>query len=391
MTRSSEYRLMWLPAAKKAASPAIITFFAACALLVYLATSSLPAKLAEQKHNSRFSSKTPGYLSTREVDTPISPRAKLEQKDHSKLSPSTLPSASNREFGTLGKPAAGEIGSDYPHATKADNQRRAVSDEDWQRYVTSFQAHNAKYNDWCVARLRQTIPSGDPVMSGGVGSQFDQDLYLARNVFASKIVGNEKGFYIDSGANYPELLSNTLLFDVCFGWAGLCVEPNREYHGELIAKRSCTLVPECISNETKQVSFELSGGQGHVTSDGSGTTVSCRRLDEMLLKHADGQSYIDLWSLDVEGYEMTVLESTPWSEISFDAILIESFYLSDRLLDYFMTELGFVKLQQMAIDSLYVKWNQATAWRPLRWNEIWAQENKARDELRAQGKLSAEY
>jgi hypothetical protein len=87
---------------------------------------------------------------------------------------------------------------------------------------------------------------------------------------------------------------------------------------------------------------------------------------------------------------MTIIHSINWSKLNFNAILIETFWLSDRVVDYFMTELGFAKLQQLAIDSLYVKLDQSTGWRPPRWNEIWQEEKQFRDEMRAKGKLNAE-
>ena len=36
----------------------------------------------------------------------------------------------------------------------------------------------------------------------------------------------ERGFYIDIGAFHPFKLSNTVFFDQCLGWEGICVEPN---------------------------------------------------------------------------------------------------------------------------------------------------------------------
>ena len=106
------------------------------------------------------------------------------------------------------------------------------------------------------------------------------------------------------------------------------MEPNPEYHDEITKKRSCTLVPECISDETKEEqSFIFLGETGHVASsdDSNAKQVMCRTLDEMLVKYANGRTYVDLWSLDVEGYEMTILNSINWSKLNFNAILIETF------------------------------------------------------------------
>jgi FkbM family methyltransferase len=284
----------------------------------------------------------------------------------------------------------------YPLFTRSPRAvlSSTITDHDWWNFVQNFQAQNKKYEDWCKGKLLETIPStNNPAQtSQGLGSQYQQDLYLIRNIFPSLVTANRPGFYIDSGANHAEALSNTLFFDVCLGWSGICVEPNPEYHDEITKKRSCTLVPECISDETKEQSFIFLGETGHVASSDDSNTkqVLCRTLDEMLVKYANGRTYVDLWSLDVEGYEMTILNSINWSKLNFNAILIETFWLSDRLVDYFMTELGFAKLQQLAIDSLYVKLNHSTGWRPPQWNEIWHEQMQFRNEMRTKGKLNAE-
>ena len=56
------------------------------------------------------------------------------------------------------------------------------------------------------------------------------------------------GLYVDSGANHWERLSNTLFYDKCLGWAGICLEPNPIYVSGLKKNRSCKYFPECISD-----------------------------------------------------------------------------------------------------------------------------------------------
>ena len=269
-----------------------------------------------------------------------------------------------------------------------------VSDREWLSFVENFEPFNTKYKDFCLDKLRETMPSGGGAFKRTtIGSQFQQDAYLIRNIFASHILSGKPGFYVDSGANHAETLSNTLFFDVCLGWTGICVEPNEIYHKELSERRSCVLVPECISKTTSEHHFLMHGGSGHVSEEATETSslVTCRTLDEMLRIYAHGRTDIDLWSLDVEGYEMTILGSVPWGTLNFNAILIETFWLSDRMVDYFLTERGFAKVQQMAIDSLYVKLPQLAAWRPEFWQEAWEDHLLFRESMRSQGKLNPEY
>ena len=270
--------------------------------------------------------------------------------------------------------------------------------EEWATFSRNFKAQNADYQAWCEQKLAQTG------QHSSIGSQFEQDSYLIRNVFANKILKRDHGFYIDSGANDPEKMSNTLFFDVCLGWSGLCIEPNEKYHQPLKSKRSCTVVPVCISDKKENVTFLLKGSGSGIKFDGGkkqqvktsreGTEerkVLCEPLDTILDVHSHGRRDVDLWSLDVEGHEMAVLKTVPWSQISFSAILVETFWLSDRIIDRFMTELGFAKAQQLAIDSLYVRWNAGNLWRPARWDEHWQLNQKYREEMRKLDRLSKDY
>ena len=43
----------------------------------------------------------------------------------------------------------------------------------------------------------------------------------------------------------------------CLGWRGVCVEPNPIYHSELIARRSCELVPTCASEYAENATLVL--------------------------------------------------------------------------------------------------------------------------------------
>ena len=80
--------------------------------------------------------------------------------------------------------------------------------------------------------------------------------------------------------------------------------------------------------------------------------VNCSPLSDMM-KLAN-VTRIDLWSLDVEGFEITVLKGVDFTQVPISVVLIEDFWISNRQLDLLMTSSGFVKYQHMAIDSVFV-------------------------------------
>jgi hypothetical protein len=68
-------------------------------------------------------------------------------------------------------------------------------------------------------------------------------------------------------------------------------------------------------------------------------------------------SHIDLWILDVEGFEMSVLKGTNFSDTPIDVMLIEDFWqvAVPRTLDVLMGQNNFLKFHQLPIDSVYVR------------------------------------
>lgn len=136
-------------------------------------------------------------------------------------------------------------------------------------------------------------------------------------------------------ANQYKRLSNTYFCDRCLGWSGVCVEPNSVYWEELREKRSCHVVPHCVSNVTDEITFV--GGDSKLgvfggidgskfsnfrRSSRSPTQMRClttqAALDRSHVKH------VHLMSLDVEGHEASVLAGINFQRTRIDNILCES-------------------------------------------------------------------
>ena len=108
------------------------------------------------------------------------------------------------------------------------------------------------------------------------------------------------------------------------------------------------------------------------TSSSDVALVHCQPLIDLLREK--GRNSIDFWSLDVEGAEIDILENLDFKEVQVTSILIEDFWIPLRDLDYLMTTRGFYKLQQLAVDSLYL--NRSTPfleplWHPPVFDQYW--------------------
>jgi Methyltransferase FkbM domain len=259
--------------------------------------------------------------------------------------------------------AAASVHFELPKLLTAVPAILEISDEELASWLKTFKARVPEEQEFCL----------NAFSAGVVASQFSQDTWLFHNVFKAFVVSGKKGFYVDSGANHYRELSNTFFLDVCLGWDGLCVEPVAQYHENIRKYRSCVLIPECIA--AKKSNMNLVGG-GATTGVTPGGDVKCSSLEDMLTIAPGGaRTHVDFWSLDVEGFELDVLQGVDFRKVSFSAILIEDFWVSQRRLDFAVLNAPgsvLVKVLQMPIDSLYVSRETLKAmptefWYPTEW------------------------
>ena len=201
--------------------------------------------------------------------------------------------------------------------------------------ATPMEAEAAECRGW-LNGTRDTY--NDPAMlkarirawSGGFTSQHRQDTVLFKHLFRSL---KRPGIYADVAANHYKRISNTYFYDRCLNWRGVCVEPNPVYHDDLREKRTCNLVPTCVSNASATLDFHMTddainGVYGSVDKgaqhgkEGKLHRLHCVTLGSVF---ADlGMTHVDFLSLDVEKHEEAVLRGIDFSRVQIDYIVCES-------------------------------------------------------------------
>jgi hypothetical protein len=151
-------------------------------------------------------------------------------------------------------------------------------------------------------------------------SQWGQDKIL--RPILSKV---GKGFFVESGAKDGEEASNTLSYELQYGWTGLLIEPNpKTFSGIARKHRHAYAYNGCLSPSGKAGTLRFDvvglGGTSHI-SDTGGYTVKSQPLHALM--EAIGRSTVDFWSLDIEGSESAVLHSTDFSKVEVGVLLIE--------------------------------------------------------------------
>jgi len=216
----------------------------------------------------------------------------------------------------------------------------------YKQWMDSFKAADPAYQSMCDQALQNFKGNG----------QFQQDMFVFYNIFKYWPMEGKKGFYVDSGTNDPIAGSNSLFYDKCLGWDGICVEPQETWHARIAATRSCYLFKGCLASHSTSAVMQGEGqmAQAVYTNDtaAAAASVQCSPLKDILASQQ--QSSIDFWSLDVEGAEIDVLSSFDFDDIPVKSILIEDFWVIQRDLDYLLTSNGFLKYRQLAVDSLYL-------------------------------------
>lgn len=143
-----------------------------------------------------------------------------------------------------------------------------------------------------------------------------------------------QGFYIDVGANDPEVGSVTKHF-YDRGWHGINVEPGRVYEKLCKARPRDVNLNVGLSNRAGELRFYehlvYSGwstfcsvlAEQHVREQGCiQRTVPVKTLAEICNQYVRG--HIDFLSIDVEGHERQVLEGGNWRHWRPTVVVIES-------------------------------------------------------------------
>lgn len=165
------------------------------------------------------------------------------------------------------------------------------------------------------------------------------DLWIRECVFP----GLRDGYFVEAGAGDGFCDSSCYILEREFGWRGLCVEPNDSLFAELVKSRPRSVHENvCLTGTSRMVCYvaaELGGLHPHlsgirenlltfkqrggqIVAKGREISKTGTPLADLLRKHG-APSMIDYAALDLEGSELEVLSSFPFSEYHFRALSME--------------------------------------------------------------------
>jgi FkbM family methyltransferase len=191
-----------------------------------------------------------------------------------------------------------------------------------------------------------------------MSSQNNIDNIILKNVGTS-------GFFIEAGGSDPNDQNNTHLLELN-GWMGLVVEPKSEFNHLYQRIRPNSIIENyvLVSSEHKEdtilgdFSHYMMGGvvNTHNFPNWFPTTYPCITLENLLKKHNIKE--VTFFSLDVEGYEIEVLNGINFNDVFFHILVIENHDQKGSKDDFsFLEKFGFDKKFELSQHEFYINRN----------------------------------
>lgn len=201
----------------------------------------------------------------------------------------------------------------------------------------------------------------------GGHSQSREDRYVLERYFFNQ----RGGTFLEMGGLDGIAYSNSYYWEKYLGWKGLLIEGSPTLYKKLqINRPDAITVNAMVCSEKGKLHWIDSGNavggfyelmpksfvaKWHKRFNkkllSSYATVPCLRLDHILKEN--GIVHVDVWTLDVEGAELSVLKTVDFSRFSASVIVVE--YRKDSPgIQEFLTEKTYVRVERIGNNNVYL-------------------------------------
>ena len=189
--------------------------------------------------------------------------------------------------------------------------------------------------------------------------------------------GLAAGVFVDVGAARPDFLSMSALYRT-LGWRVIAIEPNPTFCQAHRAAGYEVLEYACSDHDEDDVDFEVVDSHGAPYEGGSVSfesfsalkvkdsyrtlraeldvqriKVKMRRLDTILADHAPDVSRLDIVAVDVEGWELEVLDGLSLERYQPKVLIVENLF-TDATYRWAIRARGYALWHQVGPNDVYV-------------------------------------
>jgi len=191
----------------------------------------------------------------------------------------------------------------------------------------------------------------------------------------SETNNKRNGYFVDFGACDGLIFSNTYLLEKEYNWNGICCEPNKRYHKDLVSNRPNSIIDfRCVYSKTGNVvnfldvtdNPELSAMEEYASirdehydkrQKNTSYEVKTVSLNDLLCQH-NAPKEIDFLSIDTEGSEYDILNNFDFESYNIKTICVEHNWTPSRIKIFdllIMNGYERVFVEQSRWDDWYVK------------------------------------
>jgi FkbM family methyltransferase len=198
-------------------------------------------------------------------------------------------------------------------------------------------------------------------------SQQGEDVLVFKNFINKR---RTDGFFVELGAMDGITYSNTLFFEKHMGFKGLLIEPTINFKKLQESRPQCININNAVGyKDNDNVEFIGEGAVAGMTEtmnekfrndwhrNSSLYKVISKRMDTIL--HENNVKYIDLFTIDVEGGELVILETMDWT-IPVYCIVIEldgGNIEKDEKCREILRQQGFTFISRVSINEFWINKN----------------------------------
>lgn len=196
--------------------------------------------------------------------------------------------------------------------------------------------------------------------------------------------GVTAGVFVDVGAARPDFLSMSAFYRT-LGWRIVAIEPNPVFCEAHRAAGLDVLEYACSDYDEDAADFEVVDSHGAPYEGGAVSfesfsalaikdsyrtlradpdvrriKVNVRRLDRILAEHAPDVSRLDVVAVDVEGWELEVLDGLSFDRYQPTVLIVENLFV-DEAYRRVMRERGYALWRRVDPNDVYVRATSAPA------------------------------